>query len=320
MNVTIAGATIDEVRLTVGHTGKGPNGEDYFTMNPRITKVTLLDGAETPLGTFPLDPEKRELQSIILPSPTTSRIKIKVEDVVMGTKANWKEVCVSELEVIGKPPPDVEAAQRKPVVYVYQPPAPPEPLFKHGKPAFWAEVCDKLTKPLQKEYDRRNRHSSGEFASEDAPPSCFTDPEVTIGGGPWKSVFRWKEMDNGAHGPGTCQLFVTTADGDFPIGDTRSCGPWDDENLALDTAVAEDVIPGGDLELVVTYFPQRSDVPLSMFICRMTTIPECTKSYDIVTDTYTVKPRFSKGTVIFDPISGKPPTEISGPVTLSFSK
>src|SRR5882672_3650312 len=37
-------ASIVELRMTAGHTGKGPKGEDYFTMNPRIRAIKVLHG------------------------------------------------------------------------------------------------------------------------------------------------------------------------------------------------------------------------------------------------------------------------------------
>src|SRR5262245_4425916 len=40
IQVTVpAGAKIEQLQMTAGHTGHGPHGEDYFTMNQRITQV-----------------------------------------------------------------------------------------------------------------------------------------------------------------------------------------------------------------------------------------------------------------------------------------
>ena len=91
-----------ELRLTVGHTGKGPKGEDYFTMNPRISKVRVTYYGK-PAGTFDLDVDKRELQTIPLPS-LNAPLRIEVLAIKPGSKAKWRETCISELEVWGTPP------------------------------------------------------------------------------------------------------------------------------------------------------------------------------------------------------------------------
>src|SRR6476661_8208174 len=43
IEVSVDDAQIDAVKLTVGHTGHGKKGEDYFTMNPRIRAVKIDD-------------------------------------------------------------------------------------------------------------------------------------------------------------------------------------------------------------------------------------------------------------------------------------
>ncbi len=320
LDVYVPYSTITELRLTVGHTGKGPKGEDYFTMNPRITKVTILDRGKE-VVTVALDPEKRELQSIKLPAPIVDHsIRIRIDDVVMGTKKTWKEACVSELEAWGVPGSQAFARDATPLVSVYTPPPPPKPEFEHGKPVDMVAMCDALTKPLQKAYDERTRNSHDIYETEDAPPQCGIDTPTAIDTGPWKQITVWKMMDNAAHGPGACDLVATTDAGDFVLGDERGCGPWDEQNLVLETVETADAVPGDPVELIVTYRPLRSqDGALDLLICRAATdTVQCTKPFRIEDAGWKVKPRFAKGMLILDPVEGKPPTESTGPQSLTF--
>src|SRR5262245_41131740 len=95
-------ATIEEVRMTAGFAGQGPGGEDYFTMNPRIRKVTITADGK-PVGTVALDITKRDLQPI--PVHATRRVRIEVAEIEPGSKPSWREISVSELEVWGMLPP-----------------------------------------------------------------------------------------------------------------------------------------------------------------------------------------------------------------------
>ena len=95
------GGTIEQVRLTTGFTGYGPKHEDYFTMNPRIAKVTVsADGG--PPTTVALAPDRRDLQSIAVHAAKS--VHIVIAEVVPGSKKSWREVNVSELQVWGTPP------------------------------------------------------------------------------------------------------------------------------------------------------------------------------------------------------------------------
>jgi len=94
-------ARVDTIRMTVGFTTTGPEG-DYFTMNLRIDKVRILhDGVL--VREVDLDPENRGLQDIPI-GAAGGDYKIEIVHTVKGTKPNWREVCVSELEVLGVPP------------------------------------------------------------------------------------------------------------------------------------------------------------------------------------------------------------------------
>jgi len=304
---------IEEVRLTVGHTGKGPKGEDYFTMNPRITKVSVSANDKTTV--VALDPNVRELQSIKI-DPPYHRVRIKVEEVVFGTKTNWREVCVSEIEAWGTPAPNAKPKPGNPTVSVDHEDLPKNARIEPGKPVDVVARCEASLKPMMKDFKAR-----GGANLEDPGPDCqAVENEEKLGTPPWTSVFRWRLSSNAAHGPMYCTLFASTDLGTFPLGEERMCGPWDGEDNRIESATVEDVIPGGQPELVVKFATERDDQsPIQLMICRIAfDAVQCTKPFAIETSQYKVAPRFSKGTVVFDPVEGKAPTELSGPQSLNF--
>src|SRR5437868_7021651 len=86
--------------MTVGFTATGPEG-DYFVMNHRIRSVHVRAGSED-LGVSPLNPDDRGLQELMIDRMGRD-ITIEVVDTVPGTRATWREVCISELEAWGTP-------------------------------------------------------------------------------------------------------------------------------------------------------------------------------------------------------------------------
>jgi hypothetical protein len=112
-----AAAHVAKIQLTVGFTATGPEG-DYFTMNPRISAVhvTRLD-THANLGTHVLDPDNRGLQDISVDSGGGD-FEVQITKVVPGTQPRWRELCVSELAVLGTPPPGTVARAEPPDVVV----------------------------------------------------------------------------------------------------------------------------------------------------------------------------------------------------------
>lgn len=135
--------TVDDIKLIVGHTGKGPEG-DYFPMNHRIKRVRVLREGEK-VGDFTLDPNSRELQAIHVGKPG-GVYRIQVLEVVTGTKKNWRELCVAELEVWGTLPPGMEAREHMPATYwsfaVGKLPGEPMRAYVDARPQpTWADRC-----------------------------------------------------------------------------------------------------------------------------------------------------------------------------------
>jgi hypothetical protein len=99
---------VERVRMTVGFTaiaGKGAEG-DYFTMNRRIRKVRVWQD-KVSLREVTLDPESRDLQDVPIDG-NGGDYRIEIVDTIPGSRKDWREVCVSELQVIGVPPPGMK--------------------------------------------------------------------------------------------------------------------------------------------------------------------------------------------------------------------
>jgi hypothetical protein len=94
-------ATVTSIGMTAGFTHVSPRA-DLFPGNHRVARVRVLhDGAE--VGTYPLDPELRTLQSL----PVTGGggvWRIELAELRPGTRTDWQEACVSELVVMGNAP------------------------------------------------------------------------------------------------------------------------------------------------------------------------------------------------------------------------
>lgn len=99
-------ATVAAIALVPGFARTSADS-DLFTGNHRIARVRIsCDG--TPLGEHALDPSSRELQEIPVATPG-GILRIEVLETVPGTHADWQEICVSELRVLGRPAPGAVA-------------------------------------------------------------------------------------------------------------------------------------------------------------------------------------------------------------------
>jgi len=104
IELKIPNAVVRELRMTVGFTATGPKGEDYFAMNQRIARISVLQYGRVVL-TKKLDPDRRDLQTIAMPSPLLgwAPIRVRIDEVVPGTMKAWREAAISELEAWGTP-------------------------------------------------------------------------------------------------------------------------------------------------------------------------------------------------------------------------
>ncbi len=135
-------AHVAKLRMTAGFT-KG----DYFTMNHRLREVRVVrGGVDGDLGVHALDPESRTLQDIPIDGPGGD-FRIEVRDAIPGTRRDWREICVSELEVWGTPAPGTPLRRTMPEIAIGSLDAAPLPspdLVAQGLPDY-ASIEDYCT-------------------------------------------------------------------------------------------------------------------------------------------------------------------------------
>ena len=91
-------ARVSKILLTAGFDKKNADG-DLFTMNHRIKKIRVTRNGEVVLEQA-LDIERRTLQPMTIEKPGGT-YRIEVLETEPGSKKEWKELCVSELRVLG---------------------------------------------------------------------------------------------------------------------------------------------------------------------------------------------------------------------------
>jgi hypothetical protein len=94
-------ATVTSIALTSGF-ARVVGDSDLFAGNHRLARVRVLrDGVE--LATHAVDPSSRELQRLAVDGPG-GLYRIEVLEVVPGTRRDWREVCISTLQILGRDP------------------------------------------------------------------------------------------------------------------------------------------------------------------------------------------------------------------------
>jgi hypothetical protein len=262
IDVHAPGASIAELRMTVGHTGKGPHGEDYFAMNPRITKLAVLDGQKV-VATVALDADKRDLQTIKLPA-RTAHVRVRVEGFRPGSKPSWREICVSELEAWGTPPPGAPLVKQAPRVEVGEP---PDDSWMHPPIADASEYCEKLLQEPREMYQQRmaaeQREAEECARQKDRPdpdqpcgdpdppgePQCKIETTMKLKDTYWVGVGAMESATDSVYGDRPTQLVVQTRRGFWPVGEEVDCGSFtSDGRCDLDITRAE-VNAKGQLEV-----------------------------------------------------------------------
>jgi hypothetical protein len=324
-----ATVTIHEIRMTVGHTGKGPKGEDYFAMNHRIKKVSVLVGGEV-INTFTLDPEVRTLQTLKVTAPGGT-LRIRVDEVVPGSKTSWREVCVSELEVWGTPPTGwtPPAKPFQPTVDV----APPPPSTSLDKLCSYLPAALKANKQALKEHDKACKYEH----SEEARAACLGEPpgspacsaeamDITSIAPPWKGLAMQCTSDDDIWDGEMCNIVVS-------VGNQLVTGPRfqaADPHAGLrgaffQEAVLKDIITGGAAELVVRYgikppgfmAGDYEDKREFVVVCRAAP-PSCSDQLQVADNDWTADIKFDKGEAVITAQQGTPPAQAVGKKPLVF--
>jgi hypothetical protein len=278
------GSQVDDVQIIVGNTGSAKSrtkksarsraiaaAQDWFKMNPRITEVSIwADGKR--LGSAQLDPIIREPQSIPVAIGNATTFRIVVDAVVMGSKSTWREVCVSELVVNGKPP-------SKPTWYA----------TNRRNPV---EVSEFAFRPLQRAVDpdlmctKFLKDNAGVFAARGdqsdtpdplGPPECRNDELTAFDvSSAWISVSSYWEVTEGVYQTRVGDLIVETDKG-FWLGDTimQHTPSGGGESWELTSVEKRDVFPGAEPELLL--HQKRNDDTTRIIICALHKgVPRCT--------------------------------------------
>jgi hypothetical protein len=116
-----ASAMVSSIAMTVGFTHVSERGTDLFPGNHRVRRVRVLhDGVL--VGEHTLDVSSRALQSVAVRGGG-GVYRVEIVETAPGSRSDWREVCVSELRVMGSDP-GARAGQRVPRVGVGALPAP----------------------------------------------------------------------------------------------------------------------------------------------------------------------------------------------------
>ncbi|MBX7192711.1 MAG: hypothetical protein K1X94_11665 [Sandaracinaceae bacterium] len=115
-----ATAHVSAIAMTAGFTHQSARA-DLFTGNHRVRRVRVSrDGVV--LGEHTLDPQQRGLQSIPVSGPG-GVYRVEIVETLPGSRTDWREICISELRVMGTDP-GARPGQRIPRVAVGTLPAP----------------------------------------------------------------------------------------------------------------------------------------------------------------------------------------------------
>jgi hypothetical protein len=109
-------ATVDHLEMSAGFDKIGKDG-DLFTMNQRIKRVRVLRNGKVVVPDHAFDVGVRTPQPIPIHA-AGGTFKIEVLETLPGSKADWRELCVSELRVMGTPGASALAKPAVPVVTV----------------------------------------------------------------------------------------------------------------------------------------------------------------------------------------------------------
>lgn len=262
----IAGAEIHEVRLTAGFTARGPKGEDWFTMNPRVRRVRVIaDGAPQP--DLYLDVDRRTLQAF--PIVAQDSVRLEVAEVVSGTKPRWREVSISELEAWGSLPVRWTSPRPLPSIEVA--------VGEADEPAVF-DPCIEIEKRaaiVRAESDRINA-TCDQLGCEDHTYPGACDPFAVSGleelEPPWARAITWCEVNDEIYGPTAC--YVRFARGrEIAVASAES--PHATAKITARVEVAEVLAAAPGPELVVTFDgaedDARYDDGVRVAVCRTDT-------------------------------------------------
>lgn len=148
-------AQIKAIVISAGF-NKSTDKGDLFTMNHRVRKLAVRNANDELLEHVALDVDRREPQRIAFDRPGGGYV-LEVEEVVPGTKRAWRELALSELQVLGIPGKDRYAKPRFPNVTVSPVPNPRWPLPGTENASYlghYEEMLGDFTPDACKAYER----------------------------------------------------------------------------------------------------------------------------------------------------------------------
>lgn len=244
----LSGAEIHELRVTPGFTAKGPKGEDWFTMNPRIAVLQVTaDGVAQPDIT--LDVEKREPQRFRVTAKDS--VRLEVAKVVMGTKKAWREVSMSELEAWGTPPSGWVSPRPLPAIRVA--------VGTEEAPAF--DPCAGIEEKKQAWEEKYKDYKCDHLGCEDHDyaPDCYVNDATAVGviEPPFDQSVGWCDVNDTIYGPTSCYLRF----GDVTL---ESTSVHASAKIAMTIEMADVLVTSG-LEAVVRTTGGETD---QIYVCR----------------------------------------------------
>ena len=315
--VTVPGATITELRLTAGHVGKGPKGEDYFTMNPRIKMLSVLTADGREIASAALDPARRDLQTIAFPAQPGG-VQIVVAEIVPGTKKAWREIAISELEAWGTPPPGfvAPAATLMPQVAVGDPNAGTEESVE--------ALCNPLMEQARKDFDvylkdtaeqtmgdgREGPKCNGASVGIKKPVPPFTDAGMYC--------YEHEHSEVSAHGSTDCWVAVATNGRWWKGGELPTPPEATDERRGLhrDLEIFETyVVAIPDPQLVVRFRVEDTPLTEKFTVCRTTPKRGCSEPMSTEGYDWRLKPVQNGTDLELVKESGDPPADELGTIT-----
>jgi hypothetical protein len=257
----IFGAEVHQIRLTPGFTAKGPKGEDWFTMNPRIRRLSVLaDG--NPQPDIYLNVTKRELQAF--PVIARDRIRLEVLEIVPGTKKQWREISISELEAWGSTPPGWTSPKPLPSIVVHV-----------------GEVVETDYDPCKGIEERQEAVRREGLAHRDNcttltgcddhnyPPICSLGTATVVGSPlapPWETYTVWCESNDEIYGPSGCHVRFTRGTDETFAHSLES--PHGEPSITTELEMTEVLVASPGPELVVTH---TNGEQVGVSICRADT-------------------------------------------------
>lgn len=297
-----------EIQLIVGNTAPGRKGQDWFAMNPRIKAASVwVDGRKR--GVVKFDTNLRSPQPLSVDVAEATTVRIVVDEVVMGTKRDWKEVCVGDLIVRGE---SNGRARTDSAPGVLTNEALLMPLLPHPENYCEQFETDALAARSEREPDDED---TGEIGNVDAPgkPACVetawadgdedrdTDGRRTD---PWQ-IGTVYTVDDDIYELRQHELLLTTAKGTFR-GDVVAVKDPTGSPPLVAALEAREVLAGYGPELLIWQTHDNGDKALKVCALRRER-PYCTDALPYAAKDWEANVKVARGQIMLSPKRGKVP-------------